>query len=353
MTFPRLGLAIAPPLPPSEAESVGALPSGPGWQFEPKWDGFRCLAFRDRHTLVLQSKAGRPLDRYFPELVAALHALDADRFVLDGEIVIPARRGFDFDALLQRIHPAERRIRKLAAETPARLLVFDLLVDAAGTSWVERPLIERRRALERFALETLPRRNASAMIQLSPATTDRAAAQRLVARIGGVDGIVAKRLDCPYLSGERTGMKKWKWRHTADCVIGGFRYDVARKEIGFLLLGLYDGGLLHYIGDCSSLSAELRRRLKPELEALASAASGFTGHAPVEPDRSQRKGTGDWVAVEPRLVVEVEWKQAGGDHARRGARFVRLRPDKSPSLCGMDQISESQRNESLDAHPEG
>jgi ATP-dependent DNA ligase len=211
MSFPRFKLPVTPPLPPMEAQPVRALPRGRQWQLEPQWDGFRCLVFRDGHTIALQSKTERPLDRYFPELVAALHGLPAERFVLDGAIVIPAGRGFDAEALRMRLHPAERRVRKLAAERPARLMVFDLLVDAQGNSWLDRPLVERRAELERFAARCFDRHGA---VQLSP-TLDVDGLERWTRRGPAAGGVVAKRLDQPYRSGERA-MQKWTWAREAE-----------------------------------------------------------------------------------------------------------------------------------------
>jgi ATP-dependent DNA ligase len=219
--FPAIDLPVRPPFPPMEAKAVDAIPRGEGWIYEPKWDGFRCLAFRQGGQVVLQSKSCQPLGRYFPELVAALQALPAKRFVLDGEIIISRDGALVFDDLLQRIHPAESRIRKLAKEMPASLFAFDLLVDARGKSVAELPLAERRERLEGFFAQL----GSPESLVLSPATTDRALAERWIRELGasGLDGVVAKRAGEPYLSGERTGMVKIKRMRTADCVVGGFR----------------------------------------------------------------------------------------------------------------------------------
>ncbi|HEY7215545.1 MAG TPA: ATP-dependent DNA ligase, partial [Thermoanaerobaculia bacterium] len=280
--FPAVDLPIRPPYPPMEARSAERIPGGEGWLYEPKWDGFRCLAFRRGKTVALQSKSGQPLDRYFPELIEAFLSLPATAFVLDGEIVIRRKSGLDFDALLQRIHPAESRIRKLARETPATYYAFDLLVDARRKSIVDLPLKSRRERLERF-FDEIPEKSS---ILLSPATPDRKAAERWMREQGvrGLDGVVAKRADSPYLSGDRSAMVKVKRLRTADCVVGGFRW--AQKEgkkggkIGSLLLGLYDeAGLLDHVGFSSSFTAEERQELAPILLPLRE-PPGFTGKAP-------------------------------------------------------------------------
>lgn len=231
---------MALPIPisyaPMDARLVEAIPDDPSWQYEPKWDGFRCLAFRDGARVHLQSKSGQPLERYFPEVVAALEALGAKRFVLDSELVIPQGNGLSFDALLQRIHPAASRVRKLSVETPAVMICFDLLVDSGDTLLANKPLELRRAKLERFAKRFLSHND---RIVLSPATHDVKRARRWFAGVGGaLDGVVAKRLDLPYQSGKREGMVKVKRIRTADCVVGGFRYASKGKAVGSLLLGL-------------------------------------------------------------------------------------------------------------------
>src|SRR5258708_8361777 len=213
-----------------EAELVKDLPAGEkgGWQYEPKWDGFRCLAFRDGGEVTLQSKAGQPLARYFPEVVESLLSLRPQRFVLDSELVVTVKGMLSFDDLLMRIPPAESRVKKLAAATPATMVVFDLLVDDTGESLISLPLARRRERLESFASKFFP---TSENIRLSPAATDPAAAMAWLRGTGGsLDGVVAKRLDLPYMSGERTGMRKIKVLKTADCVGGGFRYGTNSDE---------------------------------------------------------------------------------------------------------------------------
>jgi len=316
---------------------VDVVPTGPEWQYEPKWDGFRCLAFRDGDTVALQSKSGEPLERYFPEMVEALRAVKAPRFVLDGEIVIAKGKTLSFDDLLQRIHPAESRVRKLAAETPALLIVFDLLVDEEGASLVDLPLTERRKRLETFARRFLAKHP---RLALSPATDDSAMALRwFEATRGALDGVIAKRRDLAYRSGDRSGMQKIKQRRTADCVVGGFRYASQGRAIGSLLLGLYDeDGLLHHVGFTSGLSADERAALVPKLEKLIQ-PPGFTGSAPGGPSRWSTERSTEWQPLLTKLVVEVEYDHVTGDRFRHGTRVVRWRPDKAPRQCTFEQIA--------------
>ncbi len=230
-------LEIHPPLPAMEAKSVDSVPVGEEWQYEPKWDGFRCLAFREDSKIELQSKSTQPLSRYFPELIAALGRLKSKMFVFDGEICVPAQSGFSFDALLQRIHPAASRVQRLASETPAIYVVFDLLAAEDGRSLLAQPLRERRRRLEQFAAAYFDHDS----IRLSPATPKLAQAKKWLAKTGAtLDGIIAKRCDMSYRSGERDGMQKIKNYRSADCVVGGFRYAAGSKVVGSLLLGLYN-----------------------------------------------------------------------------------------------------------------
>ncbi|HZZ85927.1 MAG TPA: ATP-dependent DNA ligase [Anaeromyxobacteraceae bacterium] len=337
MDWPDLGLPIAPPYPPMEARLVEGLPEGEGWQLEPKWDGFRCLAYRDGAAVALQSKAGQPLGRYFPELVQALGTLAPQRFILDGEIVVPVAGGFSFEELLQRIHPAASRVRRLAAERPAAMLVFDLLVDEEGGSLTASPLSVRREALERFAARFL----AEGPVRLSPLARDRAEAERWLAGRAGVDGVVAKRRDAPYRSGERDAMVKVKPERTADCVVGGFRRAARGEEVGSLLLGLYrDDGRLDHVGHCSGFDAATRGRLTALVAPLADdgPAAGFSGTAPGGPSRWARGRSTAWVAVRPELVVEVAFRHVSGGRFRHGTRLVRLRPDKRPEQCRLEQL---------------
>jgi ATP-dependent DNA ligase len=334
--FPEIDLPVRPPFPPMEAKAVGDLPRGEGWFYEPKWDGFRCLAFRRGGEVLLQSKSAQPLRRYFPELVSALRDLEPRRFVLDGEIVVVRDGRLSFDDLLQRIHPAESRIRRLAAETPANLLAFDLLVDGRGGSLLERPLEERRAALEIF-FESVP---PDGRIRLSPGSPDRGVAEGWMRDLSrsGLDGVLAKDLGAPYRSGDRSAMRKVKLMRTADCVVGGFRYARAGGDIGSLLLGLYNAeGLLDHVGFSSSFTAEERKALKPIVESLVG-SPGFTGKAPGGPSRWSTERSGEWQPVRPELVCEVRYDHFSGDRFRHGTKFLRWRPDKAPELCTVDQV---------------
>jgi ATP-dependent DNA ligase len=319
-----------------EAKSVEKLPAGADWQYEPKWDGFRCLAFRDSDDLALQSKSGQPLGRYFPELVAALLKLKATQFVLDGEIVVPVNGKLSFDDLLMRIHPAASRVQKLAREHPANFIVFDLLVDDRGRSFAEAPLSERRKKLDAFAKKYFAK---NPTIELSPETTDLEIAQGWLAGAGGdVDGVIAKQLDLPYQSGNRHGMVKVKRLRTVDCVVGGFRYASAGKVIGSLLLGLYDDeGLLHHVGFTSSFKASEKPALTKKVEALIK-PPGFTGRAPGGPSRWSTDRSAEWEPLAPKLVVEVQYDHFTGGRFRHGTKFLRWRPDKKPAQCRMEQV---------------
>ncbi|MEA1015875.1 ATP-dependent DNA ligase [Sphingosinicella sp. LY1275] len=340
-------IPVTPGLPPMEAKLVDALPDGAGWQFEPKWDGFRCLVFRDGAAVELQSKAGKPLGRYFPEIVAAMAGLRADRFVLDGELIIPIGGILSFEALQMRLHPAESRIRKLAGETPAQLMLFDCLA-IGDESLVDRPLAERREALERFH-----RAEKEPALQLSPCTLDKAAAQAWLDAAGGaLDGVVAKRREGHYEAGERA-MLKIKQMRTADCVVGGFRYATGKAEVGSLLLGLYNAqGKLDHVGFTSGIPAAQRAALTKQLEALVE-APGFTGNAPGGPSRWSNDRSADWQPLRPELVAEVRYDHVTGDRFRHGTKFLRWRPDKAPTQCGMDQLEHEARPAELIAELEG
>ena len=334
--FPFIALPIRPPYPAMEAKSVAELPRGEGWQYEPKWDGFRCLAFRHGEEVLLQSKAGQPLGRYFPELVDVLRKLRLRQFVFDGEIVIFSGQHLSFDNLLLRIHPAESRIRKLAAETPATLMCFDLLVDDESKSLVELALTERRKRLEKLFRGM----GESERVRLSPATTERRQAERWLRELGpaGLDGVVAKLIDEPYHSGDRAAMVKVKRIRTADCVVGGFRFTEKGGEVGSLLLGLYnDQGLLDHVGFTSSFTAEQRHELKGIVEPLI-AAPGFTGKAPGGLSRWSTKRSMEWQPLQPKLVCEVRYDHFSGGRFRHGTKFLRWRPDKKPEDCNFAQV---------------
>lgn len=331
-------LTIQPPLAPMEATSVESPPEGREWQYEPKWDGFRCLAFRNGAEIYLQSKSGQPLARYFPDLVETLSQLGAQKFVLDGEIVIPIDGRFSFDALLQRIHPAASRIQRLATETPARYIAFDLLLDLRGNSLLEQPLAERRTRLERFAERYFPD---GEQLVLSPTTQRLATARTWLSQAGGDrDGIVAKRRDLPYHSGERDAMQKIKPRRTADCVVGGFRYAKGKRVLGSLLLGLFDDqGLLHHVGFTSSFKAAERQRLTDTILPYQSKSS-FTGQTPGGPSRWNNGAETEWIPLRPELVIEVEYDHFTGGRFRHGTRLLRWRPDKAPSQCTFHQLGQ-------------
>ena len=316
---------------PMEAKLVEALPDGDGWQFEPKWDGFRCIAVREGGAVELISKSGKPLGRYFPEVVTMLAGLKAERFVLDGELIIPVGDCLSFEALQLRLHPAESRVRKLAAETPAQYMIFDLLA-LDGEMVAGEPLAKRRKALERFR-----KRHGSADLLLSPATPDRAQADAWLAQTGGaLDGVIAKRLDEPYRPGERA-MLKVKQIRSADCVVGGFRYASGKREVGSLLLGLFgDDGKLHHVGFCPPPGdkAELTERLEALVEP-----PGFTGDAPGGPSRWSTDRSAEWQPLRWDLIAEVKYDQVTGHRFRHATRFLRWRPDKAPEQCRFEQLA--------------
>lgn len=322
--------------PPMEAKSVAELPSGDDWQYEPKWDGFRCLAFRDGDSVSLQSKSGQPLGRYFPELVEALLKLRPKQFVLDGEIVVPVKGKLSFDDLLMRIHPAASRVQKLAKEHPANLIVFDLLVDDRGVSIAGLPLSRRRKKLDAFAEKYFVRNKS---VELSPQTRDLKIAKSWLAGAGGdVDGVIAKCLDLPYQSGNRTGMVKVKRLRTADCVVGGFRYASEGKLVGSMLLGLYDDeGLLHHVGFTSGIKVTEKPKLTKKLESLIK-PPGFTGRAPGGPSRWSTDRSAEWKPLATKLVAEVQYDHFTGGRFRHGTKFLRWRPDKKPAQCKLEQV---------------
>ena len=322
---------------PMEMRSVEAIPDGPEWLYEPKWDGFRALAQRSGTGVTIASKSGQPLARYFPEVVAALAALPDERFALDGELVVPRAGALSFDAIQQRIHPAASRVAMLARTTPALYLVFDLLREN-GSDIVTLPLRERR-----VRLGGSPRRPAGGTLRLSPVTTERAVVDDWFARVGGaLDGVIAKRADRPYTAGKTDAAVKIKKQRSADCVIGGFRYAAGSDDrVGSLLLGLYDGdGRLDYIGFCSAFPAGERRTLPAKLEPYRGGA-GFTGGAPDEaPSRWSRGAERDrsYVPLRPELVLEVAFDQVTGGRIRHGTRPLRWRTDKAPRQCTVDQL---------------
>jgi ATP-dependent DNA ligase len=337
-----LRLPLPLDFPPMEAKLVQRVPTGEEWLYEPKWDGFRCIAFKEGERVELQSKAGKPLGRYFPDLLEVIAALPPRRLVLDGELVIPVDGSLVFDELLLRIHPAESRVRKLAAAHPAHLIAFDLLVDERGRDRTALPLGERRALLETLFEKKLaghPR------LHLSPATNDARTAKRWLAGArGGLDGVMAKRLDLPYQSGDRTGMHKVKRLRSADCVVGGFRWSKAGGRVGSLLLGLHDDdGLLHHVGFCSALNAAARAEADTRLIPLRG-GSGFSGRAPGGPSRWRTEGSGEWEPLRPEVVVEVQYDHFSGGRFRHGTRFLRWRPDKASEQCTLDQLETEGRS---------
>ena len=327
---------------PMEARSVDEVPVGPEWQYEPKWDGFRCLAFRDGEKIDLVSKSGQSLTRFFPELVAGLLKLKAKTFILDCEIVVPEGPEFSFNALLQRLHPAATRVQKLSIETPALLIVFDCLLNDRGADLLNTELNARRRALETFAKRYL---GSQEMVRLSPATGDVKVALKWFAKVGNaLDGIIAKRLDRTYDAGARTAMVKIKNHRTADCVVGGFRYNEGKGVVGSLLLGLYDKrGLLNHVGFTSALKAEEKPLLTKKLEKLIG-PPGFTGSKPGGPSRWSTERSAEWQPLRPKLVVEVNYDHFSGERFRHGTRIVRWRPDKSPTQCSLEQLKQKRAN---------
>jgi len=326
-----MSFAINPPLPPMESRSVDEIPSGANWQYEPKWDGFRCIAFRDGDNVYLQSKAGQPLARYFPDVVEALGQLPSKKFVLDGELAIPIGNALSFDELQLRLHPAASRVAKLAKAHPALFIVFDLLAQDRQL-FLKQPLRERRAWLEKFKMR--------GAVKLSPATTKLEQAKKWFEKVGGdLDGVIAKRLDAPYASGERTAVVKVKQIRSADCVIGGFRYASGAKILGSLLLGLYDDdGLLHHVGFTSAFKADERRALTKKFEALRK-PPGFTGNAPGGPSRWSTERSGEWEPVDPKIVVEVAYDHFTGERFRHGTKILRWRNDKAPKQCTFDQVA--------------
>lgn len=323
-------------LAPMEAKLVADLPTEDGWQFEPKWDGFRALVFREGEDVEILSKSGKSLARYFPEIVAAITAVERERFTLDGELILPIGDMLSFDALQARLHPAASRIAKLSRETPAQLMLFDCLM-LDGEDLLTAPLAERRVALENFHAA-----HASGTLLLSHRTPYIAVAREWLARSGGaLDGVVAKRLDEPYRAGERA-MLKVKQRRTADCVVGGFR----RAEDGgvaSLLLGLYgDAGLLDHVGFTSRIAAAERITLAERLDALVE-APGFTGKAPGGASRWNGGKEREWVPLRGELVVEVLYDQVTARRFRHGTKLLRWRPDKAPAQCRMEQLGHELR----------
>ncbi|MFA9444831.1 ATP-dependent DNA ligase [Egicoccus sp. AB-alg6-2] len=338
-----MNLPVTPPVEPMLAKLARELPIGP-LHYEPKWDGFRCIVFRDGGELLLQSRNLKPLDRYFPELREPLLRLLPKRCVVDGELVVPRDGVLDFDALSERIHPADSRVQMLAERTPARFVAFDVL--ALGEDDLMGAAFARRR--ERLAAAL---RGIEPPVHLTPVTDDPATASDWFARFegAGLDGVIAKPADGPYAPGKRT-LVKVKHQRTADVVVGGFRWHKDGEGVGSLLLGLYDdGGQLRHIGVAAAFSAKRRRELVDELapyrpadgEALPghpwADGDGMTG-TPRGPSRWNQAKDTSWQPLRPELVAEVAYEQLQGDRLRHGARLVRWRPDRDPESCRYDQL---------------
>lgn len=334
-------MAPVQPITPMEAVLAAELPDGSSWQFEPKWDGFRAIAVRDGDRLDLTSRSGKDLGRYFPEVLAMLATLNERRFTLDGELIIPLGDALSFEALQLRLHPAPSRIQRLSAETPAEYMLFDVLA-LGGSTLAGKALEERRAKLEAFFAK-----QSIAGLLLSPATTDHDRALGWLERSGGaLDGVIAKRLDQPYAFGERA-MVKVKQQRTADCVVGGFRYAEKKKEVGSLLLGLFDdAGILHHVGFTSAIAARDRPALTHKLEKLIG-GPGFTGNAPGGPSRWATARSTEWQPLKPKLVAEVRYDQVTGRRFRHGTGFLRWRPDKAPKDCTFDQLKPELRPSEL------
>jgi len=339
-------LPVKPPVRPMLAQLVRELPTTEGLLYEPKWDGFRCVVFRDGDEIELGSRNERPLTRYFPELIEALAANLPNRCVVDGEIVIAGERGLDFDALLQRIHPADSRVRKLAQETPSSFVAFDLL--ALGDEDLrEQPFADRRRALEHALGEASP------PVHVTPVTTNASVAADWFDRFegAGLDGVIAKDPLLRYQEDKRV-MLKVKHQRTADCVAAGFRRHKSGDGVGSLLLGLYDDkGTLHHVGVASGFSAKLRRELEADVadyrtDALAGhpweswAAADAGGRMPGGPSRWTAKRDLSWEPLRPERVVEVGYDHLQGDRFRHATKFIRWRPDREPASCTYSQLDQ-------------
>lgn len=316
-----------------EAESVDALPKGDAWVYEPKWDGFRCLALKRNGEIFLRSKSGKPLNRYFPDVVAHLETIKAKEFLLDGELVIGTDSGFSFSDLQLRLHPAASRVTRLAKEQPATYILFDILLTAKGKELTKSGFGARRAELEKFYENFVIDQT---YLSLSPQTGSLKSAEKwLKIMRGQIDGLMAKNTADIYQPGERI-MQKFKPSKTADCVIGGFRYGTNSKLVGSLLLGLYDDqGLLNHVGFTSGI--DNKTELTKQLEKLV-AKPGFTGKAPGGPSRWSTERTGEWQPLKPKLVVEVSYDHVSDDRFRHGTKLLRFRPDKAPEQCKMEQL---------------
>jgi ATP-dependent DNA ligase len=317
------------------------LPAGDGWEYEPKWDGFRTIAHRAGDEVHLVSRGARPMARYFPEVLPAFRELGADPVVLDGELVIVGPDGLSFDALQLRLHPAESRVRMLSQSSPAIYVAFDVLM-AGGEDLRGQPLGVRRERLERLLAGAAPG------LRLTPYTRDVVLARRWFDEFegAGLDGVIAKQWSQPYLPGKRAWVKV-KHQRTADCVVIGFRWSAERSSLGSLLLGLYDDqATMHYVGHTSSFDAATRRQLLTRLEPLrivGATLASPSGRMPGGPSRWSRGRETEWESIRPELVCEVAYEKLQSGRFRHATRFLRWRPDKPPEQCGFDQIASAAR----------
>ncbi|MDQ3984955.1 MAG: ATP-dependent DNA ligase [Actinomycetota bacterium] len=334
-------LPVMPPVKPMLAKLQDELPTGPEWLYEPKWDGFRAIVFRDGDEVQVQSRDLKPLDRYLPEIVPALKKSLPRRCVVDGEIVVTSNKGLDFDALLQRIHPAESRINLLAEKTPSSYVAFDLL--AADKKDLRQAPLEERRDLLVKALDdsgSVPKSRRATQIFVTPQSDDPAEAMSWLDTFGklGLDGVIAKERGLTYVENKRV-MVKLKQRRTADCVVGGYRLSKTKDGVGSLLLGLYDdAGVLHFVGHTSSFKAAERRELLKRLRPLEGGDSFGLGRTPGGPSRWNAGRELNWVALRPELVCEVAYDRMQGDRFRHASTFLHWREDKSPKECTLDQV---------------
>jgi ATP-dependent DNA ligase len=317
-----VALPLAPPVRPQLARSAKDLPEGEDWRYEPKWDGFRTIVFRDGPEVHLQSRNGRPMNRYFPEVVEQVGELPADRLVIDGELIVIVDGMQEFDLLSQRIHPAASRVERLARETPAELVAFDLLADGDETL-MDLPYAERRERLEGAVAPP---------VELTPVTDDREAARAWLS--GRSEGVIAKEAGASYKPGERTGMVKIKRLRTADGVVMAFRYGKEPGTVGSLILGMYDdAGELHTVGHTSSFRVREKRELVDLLEPYRTHERGAG-----EPSRWKSEEELVWEGLRPELVCEVEFDHITGNRIRHGSRFLRWREDKDPRECLIAQL---------------
>ena len=318
-------LPLAEPVAPQLARSARELPAGEGWCYEPKWDGFRTIVFRDGDEVRLQSRGGKPMNRYFPEVVEQVRALTGERLVLDGEVIVVVDGVQEFDLLGQRIHPAASRVERLARETPAAYVAFDLLAEG-DEALLELPYRDRRERLV-AAVD-----HGDRPVELTPVTADLESAGQWLTGVS--EGVIAKDSGAPYRPGERTGMVKVKRVRTADCVVRAFRVGKQEGTVGSLILGLYDeGGELREVGHVSGFKAREKRELIERLEPYRTYERGSG-----EPSRWKSDEELVWEGLRPELVVEVAFDHITGDRIRHGARFLRWREDKDPRECGLEQL---------------